>query len=242
LIVAVPILMISLLATHKNYYDIGNHYSAGVIVPAIVAFKNGLCVVRGFVLRYSLRPRLMEALLVIVLLIGHWAFASSPFSRLFWSDKVWSYSRNAYIPSDRDSMIKEAIQHHVSVDFNASVSAQNTVNWGYLAHREVYLTFPAGISEPHIVWNMLSYDAESLLNFIRRGIKPVATYREVYADYVVIDMKRPWFHNDLGCTWIYGACQNQAVAASFSLALSKTRQLYDLVFERDGFMIFRRKL
>jgi len=67
----------------------------------------------------------------------------SPISRLFWTDKVWSYSWQAYVPTQRDAMMKAAMERYIPADPQVSVMTQNTVNWSHLAHREVYLYFPS---------------------------------------------------------------------------------------------------
>lgn len=40
---------------------------------------------------------------------------------------------------------------------------------------------------------------------------------------------------------VYGACRNDELAAKFLRLVDETRQRYDTVFDRDGFMILRRK-
>ena len=79
-----------------------------------------------------------------------------------------------------------------------------------------------------------------LLEFIRTGYKPPSITHERYADYVVLDLQRPWFIVDRGCDWLYGACRNPEMAAKFLRLVDETRRHYDTVFERDGFMILRR--
>ncbi len=71
-------------------------------------------------------------------------------------------------------------------------------------------------------------------------MQPAITHDQ-YADYVVLGLKRPWFIIDKGCDWLYGACRNAYRAAKFLRLVDETRQRYDVVFERDGFMILRRK-
>ena len=52
------------------------------------------------------RGRLFYVLLFGWILFGHIMMSPSPISRLFWSDKVWSYSWRAYVPTERDAMMK----------------------------------------------------------------------------------------------------------------------------------------
>jgi uncharacterized membrane protein len=268
LIVALPLLTIAMLSRLDNYYDYANHYTAGVIVPAIVAFRDGLPVARrnfaslvGWVLnkleRYPLplpafstweksliwivanERRIFSVVLFSWLLAGHWAFASSPISRLFWSDKVWSYSWHAYVPTEREAVMKEAMLKYIPADPDVSVTTQNTVNWYHLAHRKVYLPFPMGVDTPHRVMDWSNRDLPGLWQYVRTGEMPPAITHDRYTDYVVLDLKRPWFIIDKGCDWLYGACRNDEMAAKFLRLVDETRQRYNTVFERDGFMILR---
>jgi uncharacterized membrane protein len=270
LIVALPLLMIAMLSRLDNYYGYANHYTAGVIVPVIVAFRDGLPVARrnftslvGWVIskleRYLLpRPalptwekafiwtgsnerRIFSVVLFAWLLVGHWAFASSPISRLFWSDKVWSYSWHAYVPTEREVMMKEAMLKYIPADPDVSITTQNTVNWYLLAHRKVYLLFPLGVDTPHRVMDWSSRDLPGLWQYVRTGDMPPVITHARYADYVVLDLKRPYFIIDKGCDWLYGACRNDEMAAKFLRLVDETQQRYSTVFERDGFMILKRK-
>ena len=268
LIVALPLLMIAMLSRLDNYYGYANHYTAGVIVPAIVAFRDGLPTARsyfaslvGWIMskleRYPLplpalptwekafiwtvanERRIFSVLLLAWLLAGHWAFASSPISRLFWSDKVWSYGSHAYVPTEREDMMKEAMLKYIPADPDVSITTQNTVNWWHLAHRKIYFLFSLGVDTPHRVMDWSSRDLPGLWQYVRTGDMPPAITHARYADYVVLDLKRPWFIIDKGCDWLYGACRNPEMAAKFLRLVDETRRHYDTVFERDGFMILR---
>jgi uncharacterized membrane protein len=262
LIVALPLLMIAMLSQLDNHYGYANHYTAGVIVPAIVAFRDGLPVARGYFVSLTAwveskceqlylckaaftsvnSGSVFTFILLAWLLAGHWAFASSPISRLFWTDKVWSYSWRAYLPTERDAMIKTAILNHVpAADAKLFVSTQNTLNWGYLASQEVYLPFPLGVAKPYRVMDWANRDWHGLREFVRTGYKSPAISYERYADYVVLDMKRPYFVIDLGCTWLYGACQDESVENIFLNYVSFARKYYEVVFEQDGFIILHFK-
>ena len=258
LIVALPILMISMFSRLENYYDYANHYTAGVIMPTIVAFRNGLPIAYKYfsaVLEWMQRVRcwwyLKRALvrkdlifswfLGFWLLIGHWAFASSPISRLFWSDKVWSYSWRSYWPTERTAMMKEAMLKYIPVGPEVSVSTQNTVDWYHLADRKMYWLFPMGIAEPQKVMDWSNRSLKGLWWFIRTGYRSPTITHNRFADYVVLDLKRPYFVLDRGCEWIYGECRDKGMERKFLGWLSYTRDHYDTVFEKDGFMILKRQ-
>ena len=42
LMIALPIIAVSLLSRHEGYYGLGHHYTAGLIAPMIFAFSGGL--------------------------------------------------------------------------------------------------------------------------------------------------------------------------------------------------------
>jgi hypothetical protein len=270
LMVALPLIMISMLSRLDVYYGYANHYTAGVIVPIVVAFRDGLPIARryfGFLVEWVVRKRrlsplhqatlstweeafvwtatnerrIFSLLLFAWLLVGHWAFASSPISRLFWSDKVWSYSWHAYVPTGREAMMKEAMLKYIPADPDVSITTQNTVNWYHLADRKVCLPFPLGVDIPYRMIDWSSRDLPGLWQYVRTGVVPPIITHAHYADYVVLDLKRPWFIVDKGCDWLYGACRNSEMAAKFLRLVDETHQRYSTVFESDGFMILRRK-
>lgn len=242
LIVAAPVLIISMASHLSNYYDYATHYTAGLIVPVIVAFRDGFAASRAKWSAVFPTQGPLYAITLVILLGGHWAFASSPISRLFWSDKVWSYSWRAYVPTQREETMKSAMLEFIPADSGISVSSQNTVNWGHLAHRKVYLPFPLGVILPHKVIDFSNRDLAGLWQFVRTGYKSEVITHDTYADYVVLDFKRPWFILDSGCDWLYGACSNEKKAAEFLNSVASALQRYDVIYSFDGFMILRRRL
>ena len=249
LIVALPPVLIMLLSHEDNYYSYANHYTVGVIVPVIIAFKDGLPIAlkrwRRLLIYVGSSDKLLndtlpKLLIVAFLLVGHWAMASSPISRLFWSDKVWSYSWQAYIPTKRDSMIKKALLEYIPSDAEVSVSTQNSINYGHLSSRKLYLPFPQGVVEPHPVLSWGKEEKDDLLGFIFDIGKASAKYDKKFVDYVVLDTKRPWFVIDQGCDWLNGKCTNDKIANEYLKWVEKTKNIMQVVFERDGFIILKR--
>lgn len=187
------------------------------------------------------RMRLFYVLLFGWVLFGHIMLSPSPISRLFWSSKVWSYSWHAYVPTEREAIMKVAMEKYIPADPEVSVTTQNTVNWGHLAHRKVYLPFPLGVAEPHKAMDWSNRTWEGFWEFVRTGHKPPAITHDRYAVYVVLDLKRPYFLMDRGCEWIYGECRDKEMEKKFLDWVAYTRSIYDTVFEQDGFMILRRR-
>jgi hypothetical protein len=199
---------------------------------------------RGHGVDTAMETRLSKAfyvLLAVWILVGHVLFSPSPISRLFWSDKVWSYSWRAYVPTEREAMMKEAMLKYIPADPEVSVTTQNTVNWYHLAHRKVYAPFPHGIEEPIRVMDWSSRTWDGFWSFVHTGDMLPAVTHDRYADYVVLDLKRPWFIVDKGCEWIYGECRDKEIAREFLDLVARTKARYETLFERDGFMILRRR-
>ncbi|WP_375574452.1 DUF2079 domain-containing protein [Paracidovorax oryzae] len=229
LIPALPPLLIAMLARSENYYSYGNHYTAGIIAPAIVAFAHGMPAFWRLCERVGVPRQAAALVLGAALLAGHVLLAPSPLGRLFWSDKVWSYSWRAYLPDERTRRIQAALERWVPRDEGVSVATQNTVNWGHLPLRDAYFAFPDGV-----------FSAKAVPAWASGGSAGAAP-RARQADYVVLDERRPWFLLDQGCLWLHGQCSDAAAAARYRGAVAEARRLYSVVYEDDGFSILRRR-
>jgi uncharacterized membrane protein len=249
LIVALPPLLLSLLSQNESHFSYANHYTAGLIAPIIVAMRDSIPVAKKIWINtlsaiFSKSKlsfgQLFGLFFGFWILFSHWALAPSPISRLFWSDKVWSYSWQAYIPSKRDNIIKEAILKHIPSDPEVSVSTQNSLNYGHLSSRKLYLPFPQGVVYPHPVPSWGKEGKSYLFDLIPNNGKASTKYDEKLVDYVVLDSKRPWFVIDQGCDWLYGRCMNDKVANEYLGWVEKAKSIMQVVFERDGFIILKR--
>lgn len=240
LLVAAPILAISLLSRAESYYGLGNHYSAGLIAPLIMGFATGLERLRGVWLRRMGTPGGLTALLVGGMLLGHVVLAPSPLGRLFWTDKVWAYGVGAYVPGEREGWIRETLERTIPAGAEVVVSAQNTVNTEHLARRIGYSVFPEGVTHPARILARDHMSAARFGSYLREGERPVVAVREVWADYVVLDLKRPWFLLDRGCAWWYGACHDQELAERFLKLVRHVQATGAVVVARDDFFILRR--
>jgi len=230
LLVALPVLVISLLSQNEGYYGLGNHYTAGLIAPIIFAFEGGVARAKVIWQRVGFYNKWFVPVLTIGLITAHVALAPSPIGRLFWSDKVWSYSYHAYILTERDVMIKQAITDFVPTDPEVVVSIQNTVNLAPLVQRQHFLLFPQGITEG------------AKVPLFDKKLWPLEIeWKYVMADFLVLDLKRPWFLVDKGCGWLYGKCTNNEVAAEYLAWVVKSRRVMDVIFEEDGFLILQKK-
>jgi hypothetical protein len=202
----------------------------------------GLFAILGFCVRTPQNQKFFFNVLFLGwILFGHIMLSPSPISRLFWSDKVWSYSWHAYVPTERDALTKAAMKKFILADPDVSVTTQNTLNYSHLAHRKVYLPFPMGIAEPQKLMDWSNRTLEGFGVFVRSGYKPMTITHERYADYVVLDLKRPFFLLDRGCEWIYGECRDKEMKKKFLDWVTYALSVYDTVFEQDGFMILKRR-
>jgi len=160
LIPAIPALAISLLSRLPNYYWIQHHYTASVIAPVFISLIYGVSflgdrshylskwfnkffsvnLTRNSILRISIWTILVVSLYYNVVL------GPSPISIFFWK-KIDSryYHRTSYVAKERDRVLDEAIKKFIPQQ--ASVTLQNSVNSGYLAHRVEYYLFPEKIGE-----------------------------------------------------------------------------------------------
>lgn len=241
LIPALPILGISLLSRLDNHYSIGHHYTAGLIAPMIMAFVMGLAVFKKFCEKFGLKKNGVNFILCAIFLLSHILLSPSPLSQMFWRNKVWSDGWQAYIPTKRNKMIKEAIKKYIPADPNVVVSTQNSLNWSYLAHRKYYFCFPTGVTEPAKVPDFSNKGLKQFLKYITNHKLQTPNYKLIYADYVLLDLKRLWFIKDMGCNkWKDGQCYDQTFSKKFLNLIKETKKKYSLIYEKDGFMIFHR--
>lgn len=242
LVVALPVMAIALLSKVGNHSGLFYHYTAGLIAPLTIAFSEALPSARKYWSRLNFPKALFGPLLLIWLLIMHIKMAPSPIGLVFWNKDSWAYSYQAYIPTFRDKMIKQAIHLHVPSDPEVAVSTQNTLNWGTLAHRKYYFAYPNGAFQPYKINKGFDRPLTGLWNFmITHEVTGINT-DEVWADYVVLDLKRLWYIGDEGCSWKNGQCKNNAEFSSRFLALvQKTKEHFDTVFQKDEFYILKQK-
>jgi uncharacterized membrane protein len=237
LLVAIPILGIILLSKHPNYYALGHHYTAGLIAPIIIAFAEGLPVARRLWNHLGMTEKWFLRLLVAGVIAGHILLAPSPIGRLFLVPKVWSYQASAYLPTERDRMIKDALEKYIQADHAIVLSIQNTLNWERIAFRKFVAVFPDGAIEP--AWDLQGRDrtVSDFFSYVMSGKMSSPTIESKSADYVILDLKRPWYIRDRGCDWLYGKCQNASVAQKFEEYVARSRRVRDVIYENDGLII-----
>jgi uncharacterized membrane protein len=238
---AIPPFAIQLLSTQVLHYNPESQYTAGIVSPIIIGFL-------FFVNRIqrSLGERYATAVLVMVLIMmlsANIARSPSPLSINFWNQR-WSHMWNYTIYKDgaHERVIREAIKRYIPSDPEVTVSTQNNLNWGFLAHRRYYFCFPYSVIRPEMVQDFSSRNFKGLLQYILYGSAEPKRFNKVWADYVVLDMKRPWFIGDKGCVWEDDRCRDvDPVAEEFLKLVQQMKEKYETVFEKDGVVILKRR-
>lgn len=259
LIVALPPIFIALLARQENYYSYTEHYTAGVVIPVILAFQDAAPVVikklqfiTGKVCKIFCTKALIEfkkeppngyynIFILCPVLLAHFLLVSSPLGLNFWSNKLSGANWHTYVSSARERMIKNALELNIPNSLEVAVSAQNSINWGNMPYRRFYYLFPMGVleSSKHINWGNRSL--QGFFDYVYTGQKDVSSIFYKKAEYVVLDAKHPIFYNDMGCSWLYGACTNLKVEADYKRAVDYAFTRSNIIFENDGFAILKIK-
>jgi len=237
-----PLLAGTFVLADPNYHGYGHHYTAGFVAPLLAAFAHGVSRIQSLQ-----RGKYALYLVGIVLISANILVSPSPVSRLFVTGKVWRYGYEAYALTERDAIIARAIASYVPDDEDVVVSSQNTLFTSRLGLRRVLFAFPAGTQR-----------AEMFPDFsVQSGH---GTYT---ADYVLVDLKRPWYLLAAGCGWKSGqehslardtweslglpsspgalpwaGCLAEPERDAFIESVKAVRARYDLLFSYDGFMIF----
>lgn len=253
LLVGAPIFMISMLSQQSNFYDYNAHYSSGLIIPIVVAFVEGVellkkrynsysgKVIRMGSLNYLNNFEIINFLLICWLIIFQIIVGISPISRLFWSNKIWSLNYHAYISSTRDSIIRDSIEKYIPSVDHLIVSSQNNINYLPLAIRQNLLIFPGGVTDPHILTNWDQKTFSGFLGFVKGQVAIHSPDQLAYADFVLIDTKRPYFIYDLGCDTSYNICFNKKIENIYIYSIHNLEIKYQLLYEYDGFKIYKIK-
>jgi uncharacterized membrane protein len=240
LLIIIPILAVSILSSEPKHYGFTHHYSAGLLIPMIIAFAEGLPSAKKLWEHAKLKNKWFEPILYSGLLVSHILLSSSPIGRKFYDLKAWNYHYSIYIPIERNQMIKTALKNHISPDPNKVVSAQNSLNLGYLMERKFFKVFPQGATEKSKNYKQ-KQTIFDFIEFARSGKRRKVKIENNYSDYVVLDLKRPWFIKDQACRWNIDKCKDESEFENIFLELvKKTHEKFSIVFEQDGFVIFKR--
>lgn len=240
LLPALPALALSLLASRPEAHGLSTPYSAGAIGVLFFAFCEVLGPVRILARQSGAGGRGFGLVLASALGLFHVLLAPSPVSRVFLTTNDFAHSAEAYEPTARDAAILAAILKTVPEDARVPVAAQNTLNWGALAERRDFDSFPMGVFEAHPVRDLSGATWKDFWAFVRTRDASALPLRTWRAEYVLLDLTRPWYVGDRGCGFENGSCRDAAVAAAFEALVARARGELETVHEQDGFLILRR--
>ena len=147
----------------------------------------------------------------------------------------------AYEPTARDAAILAAILRSVPDADTVAVVSQNTLNWGALAERHHYASFPLGVFTPVPVRDLTETTWKDFWTFIRTGKTDSLPVRSWQAQYVLLDLTRPWCVRDRQCPVPATGGPQQPVARDFNALVLQARQEMDTVYDQGGFVILRRR-
>jgi uncharacterized membrane protein len=258
ILVAIPSLAMSLLSSHPSHFGYTHHYTAGLIAPLIIGFAEGLSKAEAIWNYLEFNKKFFTPLVVAGLVSSHVFLSPSPIGRKFFLEKAWNYHYSIYLPSERSKMVKTAIKKFIPSDPNIIVSTQNSLNWLHLTKRRHLFIFPEGATEKKILLDSSHISLEGFSSYIyAEDNEKYPTPTKAWADYVALDLRRPWFIIDQGCQWIAGACQDgetlrqpdAKTTSSKSLdfptqfinLVNTTKKNFKIIYENDGFLILKRK-
>jgi uncharacterized membrane protein len=240
LLITIPIIAISILSSDPKHYGFTHHYSAGLLIPMIVAFSEGLPSAKNLWKHAKLKSKWFEPILYLGILFCHVLLSPSPIGQKFYDPKTWNYHYSIYIPNERNQMIKKALKTHISPDPNKVISVQNSLNFGYIMERKFYKVFPQGAVKTSNHYNQ-KQTISDFIEFTRTGKRRKVKTENNYSDYVVLDLNRPWFIRDQACQWDVDKCAGElGFENTFLELVKKTHKRFTIVFEQDNFFIFKR--
>ncbi len=237
LLTGLPVFALALLSGRPEDYSLNSQFSAGMIAPIIVAFAGALPLAADIVESRRGRVDRWAGALLLVLAGGHVLFSASPVSLAFHTQGGFG----AYWPGERDKRIIRAMETILPGDQTVPVVTQNSLNWGKAVTRDFSQAFPVAVFEPYREQNPTGASFADFRRFVLHGEKPSFPLSETLAEYVTLDLKRPWFVGGAGCAWDGQRCTDEAVAVAFMRDVDRARELFETIHEDDGFLILKRR-
>ena len=242
LVVTIPIFTIALLSNLLNHHSYVHHYTAGLIAPMIMAFSEGLPRAKEIFGKLKLKQELFYPIIISGLFVCHYLLSPSPIGRKFFLEKAWNYHYSVYLPSERSAMIKRILLKVIPKDPNVIISTQNTLVFSHIIQRKITLVFPGGTQEKTMGINTSNLSWNGFIKYVLNGNIAAQPLKKYWADYIILDLKRPWFIVDKGCHWLGERCVNNLAFESEFLGLvENSRNYFDTIFENDGFIILKRR-
>jgi uncharacterized membrane protein len=205
LLPAIPGISLALLSELWRQYALVYHYPSTVVPFIFIAFIEGLRKSGG------LKSNVKKFMVTVFMIIN----VSYLSLFLFYKNDSYHYSR--YIVTDRDTVIRKAIETYVPDDIAVSVSSSNLVNHAHLAHRKNYLNYPKGTSR-------------------------VTGDKIHMADYIVLDLTRIRELRDMMINREANSSRSpDKKYKEIETAVSMILKDYEKVFDYDNFYILTKK-
>ncbi len=204
LIVSIPTFVIAIFSSNPLHHSLTSHYSA-ILLPA-------LCQASFVTLIYKRRE--LSKYLIALPPVLYFIVSPGPLSYLFFSNMSWGYGFRAYLPTNRDYIIKDLLYKNFGSDNHSSISVQNNINHPVLFNRKSISTFQA-------------FDVHA---------------RSIWPDYIIIDTKKPLFLADQSCHYRFSRCLDNEFVDKYNNEVNKIKNYFHVADEYDGFYIYKRAL
>ena len=187
----------------------------------------------------------VQSVLKIYLFSLHILISPSPIGRHFYLNKSKLNYSSTYKPEKRNEWIKSKIIKYIPSDKNIILSVQNSLNLGYLVQRKNIFSFPDGTINPATVVDSSTKTWGGFLEYVRSGELEEILHDKKLADYVILDLKKPWFISESGyllsCHWVEGKCRNaKNFEEKFIHLVDTTKKVFETIYNNDQFIILKR--
>ena len=240
LVVLLPILSVNLFFENKPYYGHTNHYTAGLIAPIIIAFAEGLPIAKEYWTKMKLPTQSFTPIILSGLVFAHILISPSPIGRYFYL-KESNLNYNIYKNNERNVWIKSKILKFIPSDPNIIISIQNSINFDHIINRKNVFVFPDGSTKSTPIINSEIKTWSGFWEYIKNNDYHEISHEFKLADYVILDLKKPWFINDKGCRWVGTKCtESKIFEEKFILHVNMAKKVFDTVYDKDQFLILKR--
>lgn len=240
LVPALPALLF-ILSAGPEAADWTGPVTAGAAGVLFFSFCEVLGPLRILARQSGVSARRFGGTVFAMLLVVHVFLAPSPISRPFLTGGSFAFGMEAYEPTARDASILAAILRSMPEADTVPVVSQNTLNWGSLAERYHFAPFPRGVFVPSPARDLSGVTWRDFWTFLRTGRTDALPVRTWQAEYVLLDLTRPWCVLERQCPVQTASCPTQPVAGEFNTLVIRARQAMDTVYDQGGFVILRRR-
>jgi hypothetical protein len=214
--------------------------TAGLAGPLFFGFCEVLGPVRVLVGHSGAGARRFGLAVFLALALVHILVSPSPISRRFLTGDDFAFGLAAYEPTARDAAILAEILRSVPDDDAVAVASQDSLNWGALAERRYFGSFPQGVFEPRVERDLTGASWKDFLTYLRSGGTVRPPEHRWLARYVLLDTTRPWAVLSRECP-PGDACRDPELAREYTELVSRARLHMEAVYDQGGFLLLRRR-